>query len=75
MQQVWQRRVESYIKGCAIQSKSNSNLFTIGKAIKEGWKLTCNEEDLVLMKGSIKLVFDIKVVTKHGVIFCSYLQR
>ena len=27
------------------------------------------------MKGSAKLVFDIKIMTKKGVIFCAYLQR
>ena len=27
------------------------------------------------MKGSTKLVFDIKIRTKNGVIFCVYLQR
>ena len=27
------------------------------------------------MKGNAKLVFDIKIMTKNGVIFCAYLQR
>ena len=27
------------------------------------------------MKGNAKLAFDIKIMTKNGVIFCVYLQR
>ena len=27
------------------------------------------------MKGNAKLVFDIEITTKNGVIFCAYLQR
>ena len=30
---------------------------------------------MVLIKGSAKHVFDIKIMTKNGVIFCSYLQK
>ena len=55
--------------------KANFNLFSIGKAIKKGWKLSGNQEELVLMKGSAKLVFNVKVMTQNGVIFCAYLQR
>ena len=55
--------------------KSNFNLFSVGKAIKEGWKLSGNKEDLVLIKGNPKLVFDIKITIKNGVIFCVYLPR
>ena len=51
------------------------NLFSIGEAIKEGWKLSGNQHNLALIKNSVKLVFDIKIMTKNGVIFCSYLQR
>ena len=50
---------------------SNFNLFNIGKAMKEGWKLSGDQEGLVLMKDSAKLVFSIKIMTKNGVILCS----
>ena len=55
--------------------KSNFNLFSIGEAIKEGWKLSSNKEGLVLTKGNAKLIFNIKITTKNGVIFCAYLWR
>ena len=54
--------------------KSNFNLFSIGKAIKEGWKSSGDRQGLVLMKDSAKLVFDIKIMAKNGVIFCAYLK-
>ena len=47
----------------------------IGKAIKEGWKLSVNQEGLVLIKGKVKLVFGIKITTNNNVIICSYVQR
>ena len=43
--------------------------------MKEGWKLSGDQEDLVLTNNSAKLVFDIKIMIKNGVIFCAYLQR
>ena len=58
-----------------MQSKSNFSLLSIRKAIKEGWKLSDYQKGLVLMKGNSKLVFDIKITTKNGVIFCAYLWR
>ena len=49
--------VESYVKGCAIQSKVKLQLVQYWEAIKEGWKLSGNQEGLILMKDSAKLVF------------------
>ena len=51
--------------------KSNFNLFNIGKAIKEGWKLSGDQEGLVLIKDSVKLVFNIKIMTKIGAVLAS----
>ena len=49
------------------------SLFNIGKVIKEDWKLSGDQEGLVLTKDSVKLIFDIKIMTKNCVIFCAYL--
>ena len=68
-------QLKATIKNMQYNSKSNFNMLSIGKAIKEGWKLSGDQEDLVLTKGSTKLVFHIKIMTKNSVIFCSYLQR
>ena len=34
-----------------------------------------NKDGLVMMKGSAKLVFNIKIRTENSVIFCAYLCR
>ena len=54
--------------------KSNFKVFSIGKAIKEGWKLSDDQEGLVLMMDSAKFVFNIKITIKNGVTFCEYQQ-
>ena len=68
-------QLKAMLKDVQYNPKSNFNLFRIGKAIKQSWKLSGNQEHLVLMKVSAKLVFDIKIITKNGVIFCVYLER
>ena len=50
-------------------------MFSIEKAFKEDWKVSGDQEGLVLAKDSAKLVFNIKIIAKNGVIFCAYLQR
>ena len=75
MQQIWQKQLKARLKGVQYNPKSNFNLFSVGKAIKVGWKLSGDQEGLVLMKGNAKLVIDIKIMTKNGVIFCAYLWR
>ena len=34
-----------------------------------------DQEGLVLMKGGVKFVFNIKIMTKISVLFCVYLKR
>ena len=63
------------LKDVQYNPKSNFNLFCIGKAIKKGWKLSGDQEGLVLTKGNSKLVFDIKITIENGIIFCAYLLR
>ena len=55
--------------------KSNFNLFSIEKVIKEGWKLSGDKKGLVHMKDSAKLVCNIKITTQNDVIICGYLWR
>ena len=68
-------QLKSSLKDVQYNPKSNFNLFSIRKAIKEGCKLSGDKKGLVLTKGNAKLVFDIKIPTKNGVVFCAYLQR
>ena len=64
-------QLKAMLKDVQYNLKSNFNLFSIGKEIKEGWRLNGDQKGLVLMKGSVKLVFDIKMTTKNGAIFCA----
>ena len=68
-------QLKDTLKDIQYNPKLNFNLFSIAKAIKEDWKLSGNQEGLILTKGNAKLVFNIKIITKNGVIFCEYLQR
>ena len=68
-------QLKAMLKDVQYNPKSNFNLFNIGKVIKEGWKLSGDKKGLVLMNDSAKLVFNIKIMTENGVIFCAYLQR
>ena len=68
-------QLKDMLKNVQDNPNSNFNIFSIGKVIKEGWKLSGDQEGLVLMKGNVKLVFDIKSMTKNGEIFCAYLWR
>ena len=67
MQPVWQiTYLKATLKDVQYDPKPNFNLFSIRKAMKENWKLSGDKEGLVLMKNSVKLVFDIKITTKNG---------
>ena len=63
------------LKDVQYNPKLNFNLFSIGKAIKEDWKLSGDQKGVVLTKDSAKLVFDIKIMIKNGGIFCMQLWK
>ena len=63
------------IHDVAVIPSAGYNLFSISKMLKQGWKLTGDEELLVITKGENKLVFDIRVQTPRGVLFAFYLKR
>ena len=62
------------LKDVQYNPKSNFNLFSVGKAMKEGWKLSGDQKVLAL-KGCSKLVFNIKIMTKNVEMFCACLWR
>ena len=67
-------QLKAMYKNVQYNPKLNFNLSSIGKSIKESWKLSGNK-GLVLTKDSVKLVFNIKIMTQNGVIFFLYLCR
>eukprot|EP00957_Ditylum_brightwellii_P078036 5931877-Ditylum_brightwellii.AAC.1 len=51
------------------------NLFSITKHLKNGWTLHGNSSAIWVTKGESKLVFDIVIPTKEGLIYAVYIKR
>ena len=54
---------------------SRFNLFSMTKRMQDGWILGGNKESMWLTKGDQKLIFDIKINTSKGALFCIYFKR
>jgi hypothetical protein len=48
------------------------NLFSLTKRQKDGWLLSGDSEAISIMKGGLKIVFDIRIETPEGLIFALY---
>eukprot|EP00957_Ditylum_brightwellii_P178946 13631561-Ditylum_brightwellii.AAC.1 len=51
------------------------NLFSIPKHLKNGWTLHGNSSVIRMAKGESKLVFNIVIRTKNGLIYAVYIKR
>ena len=51
------------------------NLFSISAMIKKGWNLVGDKDKLELKKNGKRIVFDIKINTPKGVLFCIHIKR
>ena len=56
------------------------NLFSVSKRVNEGWTLsseltTDGDTSLVLVRGGARIVFDIKIETPKGAIYCMRMKR
>ena len=54
---------------------NNFNLFSVGRCLVNGWKLSGDSEGLELSKGEKKIKFDIVVRTKKGALYCVLMKR
>ena len=54
---------------------NNFNLFSVGRCLINGWKLSGDSEGLELTKGEKKIRFDIVVRTKKGALYCVLMKR
>jgi Zinc knuckle len=61
------------IKGCSIVPSNKFNLYSLTQALLNKWTLHGNAEAIWLAKGNKKVVFDIKIHTPKGVVFCMNL--
>jgi Zinc knuckle len=61
------------IKGCSIVPSNKFNLYSLTQALLNKWTLHGNAEAIWLAKGNKEVVFDIKIHTPKGVVFCMNL--
>jgi hypothetical protein len=66
---------KTILKDVAIVPSSKYNLFSLTKAMKDGWELIGRKNRLTLKKGGQEVVFDIEIPTPRGVIYAMYLER
>jgi hypothetical protein len=71
------REVEAaVIKDVSVIPNASFNMFSVSKAVKDGWLLTGDaDQGLVLTKGTTRVCFDIKIHTKRGVLYCVCMKR
>ena len=51
------------------------NLFSVTRMLKQGWELGGNHSSIWIVKGGNKVIFDIKVDTSRGNLFCARFLR
>ena len=51
------------------------NLFSITQRLEHGWVLGGDKDSIWISKGGRKVIFDIKIKTPKGAIFCAYFKR
>ena len=51
------------------------NLFSITKRLDDSWELKGSSQAIWIEKGSLKVVFDIKIKTPKGAIFAAYFKQ
>jgi hypothetical protein len=54
---------------------SKFNLFSLTRMMIHNWIIGGNENGIWLEKGKNKIVFDIKITTSTGAIYCAYMKR
>ena len=63
------------LKKMRFNPKANFNLLSLTKLIMDGWKMTGDEEAIVMRKGGAEIRFDIVIKTERGAIFATYIKR
>jgi hypothetical protein len=51
------------------------NLFSLTKAMKNGWTVHGNDDEISILKGDLKINFDIKIPTAKGFLMSGYINR
>ena len=66
---------EGTIRDIVHMPDSSFNLFSLTKRLNTGWTLGGNSEKLWIEKDGTQIVFDIKIKTPKGAIYCMYFKR
>ncbi|MGH7955289.1 MAG: reverse transcriptase domain-containing protein [Gloeomargaritales cyanobacterium] len=51
------------------------NLFSLSRMQLDGWQLHGNADAIWITKGNKKVVFDVKISTASGAVYCMYFKR
>jgi hypothetical protein len=51
------------------------NLFSLTKAMNNGWTVHGNDDGISILKGDLKINFDIKIPTAKGFLMAGYINR
>lgn len=63
------------LSGVTYSPQARFNLFSISLMMEKGWLLSGNNDCIKLKKGNQELVFDVKVETPKGVLYCIKMKR
>jgi hypothetical protein len=63
------------LTGVTYIPNSAFNLFSATKRLQCGWSMTGDGEGIKFSKGKDTLLFDLKIETKKGAVYCAYIQR
>ena len=66
---------DTTIKELVYVPGSSFNLFSVSKRLENGWKVGENSNAIWLEEGDYKILFDIKIKTPKGALFCAYFKK
>eukprot|EP00957_Ditylum_brightwellii_P164082 12493277-Ditylum_brightwellii.AAC.1 len=57
-----------------MEHENKYNLFSLTKQQRSGWQLYGDDNSIWITKGEQRVKFDIKILTKEGIIFAAYIK-
>ncbi len=68
------KQLEMTLTGICHLERSNLNLLSLSRMLKQGWKMAATEESIIMKKGALKIFFDLVISSKHGALHCAYFN-
>ena len=63
------------LKDVSYKGDSNFNLFSVGRCLIDGWKLSRDTDHVLLSRNGVEFKFDIVIRTKKGALFCCLITQ